>query len=215
MSILLDVDVARQASANSCWWACLRMMIRYYGRPPVSPEMLNDRFRRPPSMRPWDPTSYQAIARTPDVDDDNLLMPYEWFDFGVPMTVGALRILCELTGLAPLGDSVPRHQEWEAETFEANLRRFGPFIFIGNWNGQGFHAILVTGRIREQVGQNTEDRIYYNDPAYASTQYLTVAEFKERVRNIGLAGYSVLYLARMYGAEIQQRVRGTIEDSQD
>ena len=199
MSIILDINPVRQNSPNSCWWACMRMVFAYCDRFYHHPRDLSPAFgswldpNRPIPTLLYPP--YLEGEEASDYDDlghmrrDMILHPREWYRHGVPMTARGLRLLDQLTSFAPLPDR-PGFGHWTHDQVEERLRRFGPFLFIGNWNGEGFHAVLVIGRER----QDDMDEIVYIDPAMGAALNVSIAHFNRMMSGIGIQQGNPLYL---------------------
>ena len=206
MSIRLDIQPRRQASPNSCWWACMSMVFSYQGRPITFPWNLSPIFGSTgfsgSPMSPSSPFPRQQYPpflhndRQDTYDDyrnwsrDTILHPSEWYLRGVPMTRRGLQYLMELTPFAPLPDR-PAFGRWTCQEVEDRIRRYGPFIFIGNWNGQGFHAILVIGRERSEDGI---DEVIYIDPAMGMAIPVSIEHFNRKMSSISVQRGNPIYL---------------------
>jgi len=144
MAINLDVPIIGQLSPMSCWWACMRMVFTYYGRrAPLTPSQLNSQFGFEMQFRTTDP--YRRRAE-----------PNQWYFQGIPPEY--LGTAADLT-VFRIGD---RDGAWNARSTEAALRRYGPMIFYGVWNGFP-HAIVLKGAAEGMIflndpGENPEER---------------------------------------------------------
>jgi hypothetical protein len=144
MAINLNVPLFGQMSPMSCWWACMRMIFSYYGRPaPMTPSLLNSQFGFGLQSGTTDP--YRSRAQ-----------PSQWYFQGIPPEY--LGTAADLTGFR-IGD---REGAWNESNTEAALRRYGPMIFYGVWNGFP-HAIVLKGASAGMIflndpGENPEER---------------------------------------------------------
>lgn len=179
MSIHLQVTPRRQESQNSCWWVCMRMTLEYYGqRVSDDPSSFKPEFV-PPVFRPVQPVPDSDILP----DGTALLAPYEWYRHGVPMSESGLQKLCEITGFRPINER-PAFGSWSIDDVEQMLRTHGPVLFVGNWNGQGFHAVLVVARERFGEGSEAVDEVIYIDPAMGFEVPVSLAHFNREMSSV-------------------------------
>jgi len=152
MAIYLDVPIIGQLTPMSCWWACMRMILSYYGRPaPLNPGSVNSQFDV--GTRSGTTDAYRSRA-----------LPSYWYFQGVPPEY--LGTAAELTGFR-IGDRVGA---WTARSTEVALRRYGPMIFYGVWNGFP-HAIVLKGA--------TDSVILLNDPGENPEERRSAAGFSD------------------------------------
>ncbi|MEL6631784.1 MAG: papain-like cysteine protease family protein [Bacteroidota bacterium] len=202
MSIILNISPLRQPTQMSCWWTCMRMVYIYAGEnDPYFPE------NRDPAFRPVGGSvgrlHHLEFPDASEIDTSNdtataitmrrwsqrvVLHPSEWYQRGVPMTPRGLERMQELTGFAPVPNQ-PAFGQWTTEHIEDYIRTNGPFMFIGNWNGQGFHAVLVIGR-EEQA---EVDEIVYIDPAMGMRINVNIEYFNEMMSSIGMQRGNPVY----------------------
>lgn len=167
----------------SCWWACMAMILEYYGRNYTYPWDFRERF-----ARPWnEPVTGRPRVRMPTAteamrQDDTLRRsqelsfnePYEWYEYGLPRNRRAFELLSEITGFR--GFDRPAFGAWTAADVENRLRAYGPYLFCGFWNGFP-HAILVMGII--QRGSDTE--VVTIDPAVGFATPVGLDDFNRRM----------------------------------
>ncbi|MEM9718058.1 MAG: papain-like cysteine protease family protein [Bacteroidota bacterium] len=210
MPILLNIPPIRQLSPNSCWWACMQMVLSYSGRNFASPWDLNPVFmpRYNPGLPRVQSPPYLAGETIGQYAEDprrwerhTILHPSEWYQRGVPMTARGLRYLQQLTGFEGL-PSRPAFGSWTTDLVEEKLRQHGPYIFIGNWNGQGFHAILVIGR-----EQNQRDEVVYIDPAMGRRMRVAIRFFNNMMSSVGVQTGNPLIFPRA-----SQRLRARMDE---
>jgi hypothetical protein len=163
MTIELRVPGRRQLSQMSCWWACMAMILEYYGRSYHFPWQFRAEFRRPfgrygtadlvyPSLD--DALRYdEELAWEPAPHLAPYLQPYEWYERGLPAVRAAFERLHVITGFRGF-DVRPAFGAWRAADVESRLRSHGPFVFFGSWNGFP-HAILTVGLL----GRTDEDAV--------------------------------------------------------
>lgn len=194
MALHLRVRPVQQTTRMSCWWACMRMVLTYYGRAaPWNPGEFNAAFRRPLHRpRGQFPTVFPRMSPQGEVLPAEM-PPYEWYDYGVPMNVPALRNLCQLTGFTGVTGR-PAFGSWTLDKVEEILRRCGPFLFLGNWNRQGFHAVLVVGRVTTAVGGSPIHEVKYIDPASGQEIACNIQWFNTMMSSLGASSYNPLYL---------------------
>jgi hypothetical protein len=184
MSFVLDVPGRVQRSRMSCWWACLAMILEYYGRDYEYPWQFRSEFARPwnrarsplgdlelPSL------TEELLERDPEgLGGPYLLQPYEWYDRGLPTRQAAFERLAEITGFR--GFDRPGFGHWTAEDVQSRLRRYGPFAFFGSWNRLP-HAIVAVGLIERDPG--IEPDVVTIDPVTGRRGYEPIAEFNRRM----------------------------------
>lgn len=185
MTLELRVPRRQQMSQMSCWWACMAMVLEYYGRDYTYPWQFNSQFARPWN-RPHDGSPdmvYEsldaALARDTDLlraDARHYLEPYEWYEHGLPANRAAFERLGEISGFR--GFDRPAFGAWTAADVESRLRRHGPFVFFGSWNGFP-HAILTVGVIERGAGAEAE--IVTIDPIRGFPTQEAVSSFNERM----------------------------------
>ncbi|MEE8385975.1 MAG: papain-like cysteine protease family protein [Dehalococcoidia bacterium] len=191
MSLLLNVTARRQESQKSCWWACMRMVLAYFGRSqPSGPS-----YYRQALARPWNRPSTPFADHEVLSDGTASMAPYEWYQHGVPMNNRALQRLCQITGFRPI-QNLPAFGSWTAELVEEKLRQHGPYLFVGNWNNRGFHAVLVVGREVTNVGPSASDvidEVMYIDPAMGQRISVNIEHLNSQMRFVGLSASNPLY----------------------
>lgn len=202
VSIELRVVPRQQRSIMSCWWAGMAMILAYYGQHHPVPWTYREAFRRPlgrpsypiPDVRfssetynilSYDPPRYRRMTgrqiqedRRLRLEEVNFIQPYEWYDRGLPSSRNALRFLTEITGFKSF--SRPAFGEWTAEDFELRLRRYGPYLFLGRWEGEP-HAIVVVGL--HQTSNGAE--VISIDPALPDNYFAageSLSSFNNRMR---------------------------------
>jgi hypothetical protein len=209
MSYVLDITPRQQRSQMSCWWACVSMVIEYYEhRRYLMPGAYRGIFERPWN-RPMTGLGDAVFLE----DGAHMLAPYEWYDRGLPMTERALRRFCDITGFQPITNRPPFGQ-WTPDIIEAKLREFGPFLFVGNWNNQGFHAVLFIGRETTDLGDGAMiDEVVYVDPAMGMALRGNIEEINGKMSSVGLSTYNPLRYGRRPAAAAASRTasasRGT------
>ena len=73
------------------------------------------------------------------------------------------------------------------------LRAHGPYLFIGNWNRQSFHAVLVVGREESIVESRSIDEVIYIDPAVGSELNVSITFFNRRMSSLRAGPNNPLY----------------------
>jgi hypothetical protein len=185
MSIELRVPGRVQASQMSCWWACMAMVLEYYGRDYANPWDFNAQFARPWN-RPddgipdlvYERDIERALERDPELRDHTghaYYEPYEWYSLGLPRNPAALERLRDISGFR--GFDRPAFGAWTADDVESRLRRHGPYIFFGSWNGFA-HAIVCVG-LHAQPGGALVATI---DPIRGFATSEPLATFNERMQ---------------------------------
>lgn len=185
MTIELSVPGRVQTSQMSCWWACMAMVLAYYGRDYTYPWHFNAQFARPWN-RPRDGmpdmvygSLDEALARDPELHGAasmHYLEPYEWYEHGLPANRAAFERLGEISGFR--GFDRPAFGAWTAEDVETRLRNHGPFVFFGSWN-RFPHAILTVGVIEHGAGAEAE--IVTIDPIRGFATQESVGAFNRRM----------------------------------
>lgn len=201
MTLVLRLTARQQATQLSCWWACMRMVLAYYGQHVTLPEEYRVEFRRPFGYvsTPGSLPRYDANA--------DMTQPFEWYYFGVPNDVRCLERLCNITGFRPLSRR-PAFGHWTAQDVEDTLRRHGPFMFVGNWNRQGSHAVLVIGRKVSDPGTaNQIDEVIYIDPAQGQALPVNIAHFNAMMASVGASQVNPLRFPT------RRPIRATVADS--
>ena len=201
MSIELAVTPQRQTTPMSCWWVCMSMVLHYYGQRHRYPWDFRPEFRRPfgraaspviPDLHM--PTIDEAMDHDASLRRSAELMfpqPYEWFDHGLPRNVRAFEMLSRITGFR--GFDRPAFGHWSANDVEPRLRRFGPYIFCGFWNGFP-HAILVTGLLRNEGDISVVTIDPNNGFAFSDSLDGFNSKMDERMREFNFNSYNPLYL---------------------
>lgn len=206
MSLVHRVRPVLQSGDYSCWWACMRMTLAYYGRFFAAPWHYKPDFRYPVG-RPISPDEWRA-------DHDPVtgqLRPYEWFWHGVPMQRESLTALSEITDFGAIAERRP-FGTWTTQFVEATLRRHGPFFFIGNWNNQGFHAVLVIGRRITDAGTPDQiDEVLVNDPASGQRLNMSIHHFNRCMSSVGAYAFNP-FCYRLVG---NAPIRATEGDEQE
>ena len=186
MTIELLVPGRVQTSQMSCWWACMAMILEYYGRDYTYPWHFRGQFGRPWN-RPDDGfpdvvhDSFDAAMARGDPElrrsaEMTYLQPYEWYEHGLPANRGAFEQLREISGFR--GFDRPAFGHWTAADVEARLRRHGPYVFFGSWNGFP-HAILTVGLIERTAGAE----VVTIDPIRGFATQEPLADFNHRMVN--------------------------------
>lgn len=186
MPIELRVEPRIQTSPYSCWWACMAMVLQYYGSYYAFPwdyrmEFANQRLT-PPSYFPRQ--RYPNIDQYLDAPEATRAhfihsQPYEWFYSGVPPLSSSLSLLSDITGFRGLTVR-PNFGYWTLAHVELMIRTCGPLLLFGTYAGGRRHAILIIGAIINQaIGV---DQIIYIDPANGMAIHQDLAEFNEWVR---------------------------------
>ena len=199
MTIELRVPGRVQTSQMSCWWASMAMVLEYYGRDYTYPWYFSAEFARP-LYRPDDgipdlvyPSLDAVLARDPmllDPGASTYLQPYEWYERGLPESRAAFARLRSISGFR--GFDRPAFGAWTAEDVESRLRRYGPYVFFGSWNGFP-HAIVTVGLIRRDTGAE----VVTIDPIRGFATSESLASFNQRMAS-NLAGYNFASLNPMY-----------------
>lgn len=170
MPIELRVEARVQTSPFSCWWACMAMVLQYYGSHYTYPWDY-----RPAFARPWQTgPSYMPRMRYPNIDQyfetpvatrDRLIHsePYEWYYSSVPPLQTCLSLLSDITGFR--GVPVRRNfGYWTLGDIEQMLSTCGPLLLFGTFEGGRKHVVLITGAIvNTALG---EEQVVYIDPAH-------------------------------------------------
>jgi len=211
MTIELRVGGRVQATQNSCWWTCMAMVLAYYGRDYEFPWQYRSDFRRPTWLVPrglspdWHmPTIDEAMAPDGTLRPDDLayLEPHEWYERGLPASRGAFERLTSITEFRGL-PSRPAFGQWTANDVEERLRRHGPYVFFGSWNGFP-HAIVTVGLLRNAGGAD----VVTIDPIRGFAANLSLAEFNQRMTR-RMAAFNFFDLNPMYLPQ-DEPVRGII-----
>lgn len=183
MTIELLVPGRLQTSQMSCWWACMAMILEYYGRDYTYPWHFRSQFGRPWNrpLNPFGDAAHSSLdeemARDPTLvmaHDSIYLEPYEWYEHGLPANRRAFETLREISGFR--GFDRPAFGRWTAADIETRLRRYGPFVFFGSWNGYP-HAILTVGLIERSAGAE----VVSIDPIRGFATGESLAEFNHRM----------------------------------
>jgi hypothetical protein len=199
MSIELRVPGRAQTSQMSCWWASMAMVLEYYGRHYTYPWHFNAAFARPWNA-PNDGIPDQvygslddAMARDPELHGsgaDIYLQPYEWYERGLPTNRAGFDRLRAISGFR--GFDRPAFGAWTADDVESRLRRYGPYVFFGSWNGFP-HAIVTVGLIVVNGGPE----VVTIDPIRGFASNEPLATFNQRMAR-NLAGFNFESLNPMY-----------------
>ncbi|MFK7767556.1 MAG: papain-like cysteine protease family protein [Mariniblastus sp.] len=190
MSIELKVVPRRQATANSCWWASIAMVLQYYGRNYRVPSDFSNEF-----------------SRTHDPNSRGFSPPNQWYQNGLPIQQGAYRLLSEITGFRGLRTR-PRAGAWTAIDVSRRLRRYGPLVFFGQWNGAP-HSIVVTGL--SEIGP--EPRVVMIDPARGFPSMHTLEDFNSHMGRLNsISGLNPFYFPVRSGAQVQEVVMNDAVD---
>lgn len=186
MPIELRVEGRIQTSPFSCWWACMAMVLNYYGNHYNYPWDYRRYFARPWQTIP----SHMPRMRYPDIDEyfetpaearRRMIYeePYEWYYFGVPPSQRSLSLLSDITGFRGL-DVRLAFGHWTLADVELLLRTCGPLLLFGTYEGGRRHVILITGAISNPaIG---EDQIVYIDPAIGIPQQRNLLDFNTWVQ---------------------------------
>lgn len=212
MTIELRVKARTQTSPMSCWWACMAMVLEYYGHNYILPSQYRESFRRP-FFRPLSPSLYTAdrhyatgnqLQNMPleQAEGHTYLEPYEWYDHGLPGNRHAFSLLSRITGFQ--GFSRPAFGRWTADDFKERLENFGPYVFMGFWNGFP-HAILVIGVVQNASSTN----IISIDPARGFAASESLSAFNARMRSQSMIEYTFNNLNPLYLPQTNP-IRGTI-----
>lgn len=212
MTIELRVPGRVQTSQMSCWWASMAMVLEYYGRDYTYPWQFSAQFARPWD-RPRDAIPDMvygsldaALARDPmlrDAGADTYLQPYEWYESGLPESRAGFARLRSISGFR--GFDRPAFGAWTAEDVESRLRRYGPYVFFGSWNGFP-HALVTVGL----VVSGGETQVVTIDPIRGFPTSESLASFNRRMAS-NLAGYNFDSLNPMYCPQ-NEPVREVIQD---
>ena len=196
MSLHLRVIPRQQRTTMSCWWASMAMILEYYGERYASPWTFRAEFARPWNLppSPVPRLHYPSIDRALDADRSlssraSSLMysePYEWYYHGLPKNRNAFERLSRITGFRGF-DNRPAWGSWTAHHIETFLRRYGPYMFFGQWNLLP-HTIVVIGVIDE----DSSVQVITIDPAYGNFNSETLTSFNRRMNSI----YEFLQLPR-------------------
>lgn len=200
MTIELLVPGRRQRSRMSCWWACMAMVLEYYGQTYTYPWSYRSQFARPwqqpvlpiPDMRR--PSIAQAMRHDPTLrrtHELEFMESYEWFNHGLPRNRRAFELLSQISGF--VGFDRPAFGSWTASDVESRLRRYGPYAFFGFWNGAP-HAIVVVGII--QQGSNVQ--VVTIDPARGFATPQSLANFNQRMGSPGMREFAFNRLNPLY-----------------
>ncbi len=185
MSLEFRVPGRVQTSPMSCWWACMAMILQYYGQDYTYPWQYRVQFERPWSR----PISPLPDVLLPSLEEANLTdefrrsvselsfpQPYEWYDHGLPRNRFAFDLLADMTGFR--GFSRPAFGQWSFDDVESRLRDYGPYVFFGMWEGFP-HAILVVGAL-----EGHSDRfVVVIDPSRGRPASQPLDTFNERMRS--------------------------------
>lgn len=199
MTIELRVPGRVQTSQMSCWWASMAMVLEYYGRHYSDPWHFSAEF-----ARPWNRPRIglpelvygsldAALARDPmllDPGASTYMQPYEWFEHGMPESRAAFARLGSISGFR--GFDRPAFGAWTAEDVESRLRRYGPYVFFGSWNGFP-HAIVTVGLTTGATGT----QVVTIDPIRGFATGEPLADFNRRMAR-NLANYNFDSLNPMY-----------------
>ena len=186
MTIELRVPGRVQTSQMSCWWACMAMVLEYYGRSHIYPWQFSAQF-----VRPWNSVHHglpdqvydsldAVLARDPmllDPGASSYLQPYEWYEHGLPTHRAAFERLREISGFRGF-DSRPAFGSWTAADVETRLRQHGPYVFFGSWNGFP-HAILTVGLIERGAGSEAD--VVTIDPIRGFAAQESLGDFNRRM----------------------------------
>lgn len=187
MTLELRVHGRRQLSPMSCWWACMAMVLEYYGRTYSHPWQFRAEFMRPPGFHRPDDLVYPSLDDAMRFDAElehwdrspaltPYLQPYEWYDRGLPAMRAAFDRLHAITGFS--GFPVrPAFGHWTAADVESRLRAHGPFVFFGSWNGYP-HAILTVGLLDEG---GPEPLVVTIDPIHGAPRNESLSDFNLRM----------------------------------
>jgi len=187
MTIELRVHGRRQLSPMSCWWACMAMVLEYYGRTYAHPWQYRAEFMRPVGFNRPDDMVYPSLDDAMRYDAElrhwerspaltPYLQPYEWYDSGLPAARAAFDRLHAITGFRGF-DVRPAFGAWTATDVESRLRAHGPFVFFGSWNGFP-HAILTVGLSQ---GGPEGPRVVTIDPIRGFASGEDLADFNRRM----------------------------------
>jgi hypothetical protein len=125
-----------------------------------------------------------------DPSGHTYLQPYEWYERGLPESRAAFERLRSISGFR--GFDRPAFGAWTAEDVESRLRRYGPYVFFGSWNGFP-HAIVTVGLIASGAGAE----VVTIDPIRGFATNESLASFNQRMAS-NLAGYNFASLNPMY-----------------
>ena len=181
MPLELRVEGRIQTSPFSCWWACMAMVLYYYGDNYNYPWNYRRDFARPWQTPPFymPRMRYPAIAeyfempaavRTRMIHEP----PYEWYDFGVPPSQRCLSLLSDITGFRGLEVRLV-FGRWTLADVKQLLTTCGPLLLFGTYEGGRRHVVLITGAIRNPA--TGEDQIVYIDPAIGIPQQRNLQDF--------------------------------------
>ncbi len=185
MTIELRVPGRVQTSQMSCWWACMAMILEYYGRDYSYPWHFRSQFARPwnQPLRAFGDATHgsldEEMLRDPSLaasHESVFLQPYEWYERGLPANRHAFEALREISGFR--GFERPAFGQWTAANVESHLRRYGPYVFFGSWNGFP-HAILTVGLIERSSGAE----VVTIDPIRGFATGESLDEFNHRMVN--------------------------------
>lgn len=218
MTIELLVPPRTQRTPMSCWWACLAMILEYYGHHYGTPAEFRIQFQRPllrprspygrdlvyPSLERWAERDERLALLRPDLGDRGVrnrilysdqelffLQPYEWFSEGLPSSRPAFELLSDITGFRGFANR-PAFVHWSAGDIETRLRQHEPYAFFGDWNGFP-HAIVTVGLIER--GEETD--VVTIDPAIGARGQESLASFNRRMghfRSLDFSSLNPLYL---------------------
>lgn len=224
MSIELRVAGERQRTEMSCWWTCMAMVLRYYGRRYVFPWDFRRAFELPAQSiaSPLGVGRYPTLgeAMAPDgtlrsIEPLYTERPWEWYERGVPPNARAFRVLSSITGFTGMGRDHTEFGRWTADDFENRLRASGPFLFFGYWNADEHHiyrahVILIVGLLR----QGSDVSVISIDPARGFAAPAPIDTFNARMRDSRMRDSNFGYLNPMYLPQ-RQPVLDTVVDTPD
>jgi hypothetical protein len=183
----------------SCWWASTAVVLDYYDRYYSYPWEYRSIFRRPASrsafaavdhvLPPPDyPSIDEAMERDPTLRDaipPRDIVPYMWYELGLPNTAHGLRRYCDITGFRGVPDCPP-YGRWTVADVARILRHQGLFIFFGYWSGFP-HAIVVCG------ADTAAGSVAFMDPAQGFVHSEAVETFNGRMSNMTISGGAIGY----------------------
>jgi len=199
MTIELRVPGRVQTSQMSCWWASMAMVLEYYGRDYTYPWHFSAEFARPwnrlddgiPDRIYGDlDAALEHDPRLLDPEGHSDLQPYEWYEHGLPPNRAGFGHLRSISGFR--GFDRPAFGAWTAEDVESRLRRYGPYVFFGSWNGFP-HAIVTVGLIGRAGGAE----VVTIDPIRGFATGESLGDFNRRMAT-NLAGFNFESLNPMY-----------------
>lgn len=200
MRLELMVQPHRQNSPMSCWWTAMATVRAYYGRnyEPV-PWLVHPEFRPSvnPSNGPYPRYQFPDTSRLPpddpaaqlnsrDLAEQMTTDPSQWYWRGLPGRTAEMRQLLEITHFRGIGTS-PRPGHWSIRDVAAVLRRCGPYIFLGQWNGYP-HAVTVVGV------DSGQQNVAYIDPAAGFVVSRPITAFNQ---TMGVRSLSAFENARL------------------